>query len=153
MIGSLFWLLTLVGCGYAAAAGGKDGRWAAGLIIAASLLTIPATRLGQDWAKTEYLILAVDLALLLGLYTLTLKSRSHFPIWMTGFHLIAVLTHVSTLLAPGFAPPIYRALGSLWAIPMTLAMMYGIQLDRRSGRSGFKARRAAARDALLDGRG
>lgn len=136
MIGALFWLLTLFGCGYAAAAGGKDGRWAAGLIIAASLLTIPATRLGQDWAKTEYLILAVDLALLIGLYALAMVSRSLFPIWMTGFHLIAVLTHVSTLLAPGFAPPIYRALGSLWAIPMMLAMMRGIHLDRRSADLG-----------------
>lgn len=131
MIGLLFWLLTMVGCGYAAAAGGKDGRWAAFLIIAASLLTIPATRLGQDWARTEYLILVVDLALLAGLSVLALRSRRFFPLWMTGFHLIAVLTHVSTLLAPDFAPPIYRALESLWAIPMTLAMMWGIHLDRR----------------------
>lgn len=50
---------------------------------------------------------------------------------MAGFHLIAVLTHFSTLLVLEFAPPIYRALGSLWAVPMTLSMMWGIHLDRR----------------------
>ncbi len=127
----MFWLLTVVGCGYAAVLGGRDGRWAASLIIAASALTIPATRMGESWARTEYLILLVDLFLLMGLYTLALLSRRYFPLWMTGFHLIAVVTHLSTLLAPRYAPEIYRALGSLWAIPMTLVMMWGIHLDRR----------------------
>lgn len=131
MIKLLFWAMTLIGCGYAALLGGRDGRIAAGLLVAASLLTIPATRLGQAWASTETLILGVDLALLAGLYALALGSRSHFPIWMTGFHLIAVTTHLSTLLAPDFTPRIYRALGTLWAIPMTLVMIWGIHLDRR----------------------
>lgn len=130
MIGILFWLLTLVGCGYAAILGGRDGRWATGLILGASLLTIPATRLGSAWAGTEYLILVVDLALLLGLYALALTSQRFFPVWMTGLHLIAVVTHVGTLVAPHHAPEIYRALGSLWAIPMTLCMIWGIHRDR-----------------------
>lgn len=130
MIGTLFWLLTLVGCSYAAALGGKSGRCAAVLIVAASLLTIPATRLGRGWAGTELLILSVDLALLIGLFVLSLKSSRYFPVWMTGFHLIAVLTHVSTIISPEFTPKIYRAVESLWAIPMTLVMMWGIHLDR-----------------------
>ena len=131
MIGILFWLLTLVGCGYAASLGGRDGRWAASLIIAASLLTVPATLLGASWVRTEFSILMVDLSLLFGLYALALKSKRYFPVWMTGFHLIAVVTHMSTLIAPGFAPEIYRGLQSLWAVPVTLAMMWGIHLDRR----------------------
>jgi len=142
MIGLLFWLLTFVGCAYAAALGGRDGRWAALLIIGASVLTIPATRLGSNWARTEYLILAVDLLLLIGLYVLALHSRRYFPIWMAGLHLIAVLTHISTLVAPHYAPQIYRALESLWAIPMTLCMMWGIHLDRR------QAKQTTARPAL-----
>ena len=131
MIGILFWLLTIFGCGYAAAAGGKDGRWAAALIIVASLMSIPATLMGASWHGTETLIFAVDLALLIALYLLALCSRRYFPLWMVGFHLMSVLTHVSTLIAPDFAPAIYRALESLWAIPMTLAMIWGIHLDRR----------------------
>lgn len=131
MIGLLFWLLTLVGCGYAAAFGGRDGKWATALIVAASLLTIPATRLGNAWGQTEFLILAVDTALLVGLFALAQVSHRHFPIWMAGFQLIAVVTHISTAIAPGFTPHIYRALESLWAVPMTLAMMWGIHRDRR----------------------
>lgn len=128
----LFWLLTLLGCGYAAAWGGKDGRWAVFLILSATLLTIPAMILGRQWQNTEYGILLVDAALLASLYALSLHSRRYFPIWMTGFHLVAVTTHVSTLLAPEFTPRIYRALESVWAIPMTLSMIVGIALDRRA---------------------
>jgi hypothetical protein len=52
---------------------------------------------------------------------------------MTGFHLIAVTTHLSTLLAPEFTPRIYRGMETLWAVPITLSMMIGIMLDRRAG--------------------
>lgn len=130
MIGALFWLLTAVGCSYAALLGGRSGRCAAMLILGASLLTIPATRLGYQWEQTEFLLLAVDLALLAGLISLSLKSRRFFPIWMAGFHLIAVLTHISTMISPEFTPKIYRAVESLWAVPMTFAMMWGIHMDR-----------------------
>lgn len=127
----LFWSLTLLACAYAASAGGKDGRWAACLILAASLLTIPATLLGRAWQRPELGILVVDAALLAGLYALTLASRRHFPIWMTGFHLVAVVTHVSAAIAPEFTPKVYRALAGAWAIPITISMVLGIFLDQR----------------------
>lgn len=136
LIGALFWLLTIVGCAYATLLGGRDGRWATLLIISASLLTIPAGRLGNAWITTEYRVFLVDLALLVGLYTLALRGRSYFPIWMAGFHLVAVISHLSTLMAPDFTPQIYRALGSVWAIPMTISMMWGIHLDRRAQSAG-----------------
>jgi drug/metabolite transporter superfamily protein YnfA len=132
IVAVLFWLLTLLGCSYAAAFGGRDGRWAVFLIISATLLTIPAMLLGRAWRQTEVGILAVDLLLLVSLYVLCLRSRRYFPIWMTGFHLVAVTTHVSTLLAPEFTPRVYRALESVWAIPITVSMILGIVLDRRA---------------------
>lgn len=129
----LFWALTLIGCGYAAAVGGRDGRCAALLILSASLLSIPAILLGRKWLQTEFGVFAVDAILLCGLFFLTARSSRLFPIWMTGFQLIAVATHLSTIFAPEFTPRIYRALEGLWAIPMTLSMMLGILLDRRAG--------------------
>ncbi|WP_419807693.1 hypothetical protein [Sphingomonas sp.] len=113
-------------------AGGRDGQWAV-FLLAASLLTIPATWFGQHWARTGVGVSAVDLGLLLGLYALALRSRRFFPIWMAGFHLIAVTTHLSTVLEPEITPRLYRAMESLWAIPITLAMVFGIALDRRAG--------------------
>ncbi len=128
----LFWLLTLAGCAYAASAGGRDGRWAAGLIISASLMTVPVTLLGRAWQRPELGVLTVDLLLLAGLYALTLGSRRHFPIWMTGFHLIAVATHLGAAVAPEFTPKAYRAVAGLWAIPVTVSMVLGIVLDQHA---------------------
>lgn len=132
LIGLLFWVLTLLCCGYAIRFGERDGRLAAFLILAASGLSLPPTLMEQAYAKTELFIFAVDLLLLAGLYALTLTSRRYWPIWMTGFHLIAVVTHLSTMLVPDFTPRLYRAMGSFWAIPMPLVMIIGIALDRRA---------------------
>lgn len=128
----LFWLLTLAGCGYAVAAGGRDGLWAAILIICASVLTVPVTLLGRAWQRPELGVLGVDLLLLAGLYLLTLRSTRHFPVWMTGFHLIATATHLGAAVAPDFTPKLYRALAGLWAIPVTISMVLGIALDQRA---------------------
>jgi hypothetical protein len=136
----LFWILALLCCSHAVVCGGRDGRLAVFLIVAATLLTAPAM-FGRPWAKTELAILAVDLLLLAGLYALMLASRRYWPIWMTGFHLVAVVTHVSTMLVPSFTPKIYKAMESFWAIPVLLSLLIGVELDRRAAE---KARLAAA---------
>jgi len=132
IIGMLFWLLALLSCAYAAAFGGRDGRWAALLIILASVLTVPAAHLGRSWGQIELARMLVDTALLAGLYVLMLHSRRYWPIWMTGFHLIAVVTHFSTLLVPDYAPHFYRAMQSFWALPVLLSLLVGVTLDRRA---------------------
>jgi hypothetical protein len=132
LIGLLFWTLALLCCSYAALFGGRDGRWATLLIFAAAALTAPATLFGRAWGETELAILAVDILLLAGLYALMLGSRRYWPIWMVGFHLIAVVTHLSTMLAPSFTPRMYKAMESFWAIPVLLSMLIGVELDRRA---------------------
>lgn len=132
LIAILFWLLTLLCCGYAILFGGRDGRWAAFLLLAASLLSLPPTLMDQAYANTELIIFAVDLSLLAGLYSLMLSSHRYWPIWITGFHLVAVVTHLSTMLVPSFTPQLYRAMGSFWAIPISLTLLIGVELDRRA---------------------
>ncbi len=130
----LFWLLLLIACGYAAVAGGADGRWAAALIIAATILTIPATLYGRLRGHTELAVFAVDVVLLAGLYALTIKSRRWWPIWMTGFHLIAVVSHLSTALAPRFTPAIYYVAESFGSLPMLISMVAGVALDQQAAK-------------------
>ncbi|GAA4024865.1 hypothetical protein GCM10022280_27190 [Sphingomonas swuensis] len=132
VIGLAFWLLTLSTCAYAWTRGGRDGRLAAGLILGASLLSVPATLIGAHWARTEQAVFVIDIALLAGLYALALRSQRYFVIWLAGLHLVAVISHMSTLLAPDFAPRIYRALSNFWAVPMSLVMFFGIRADVRS---------------------
>ena len=102
------------------------------LILCASVLSIPAQRFGHHWGSTELPLLSVDLVLLAGLYTLLLRSERFWPIWMVGFHLIAVTTHISTVIAPEFTPRLYRAMESVWAIPVLVSMFAGIVMDRRA---------------------
>jgi hypothetical protein len=154
MIIFLFWSLVLFSCVYAAVAGGKDGKWATAIIILASLLTIPASRMEQwgqgqipvmlasyltipaskleQWGQTQIPVMIVDAAALLAMYVLTLRSRAYWPIWMTAFQLVSVATHFATLASPSFAPRIYQGMESLWAIPGLLSMIVGIALDRGS---------------------
>ena len=129
----LYWLLVLLCCGYAVAFGGVDGRRITLAMVVGSLLTIPAADYGRGWAEIELYILLIDAAMLVVFYVLMLSSRRYWPIWVTGFHIPSVVSHLSTLLAPGFTPQIYRALETFWAIPMLLALLIGVELDRRAG--------------------
>lgn len=126
----LFWLLMLTCCGYAIVFGGKDGRWASGMIVAAAILTIPALLIGRKWHEPEWALFLVDLALLAGFYALMLKSRRYWPIWMTGFHLVAVTSHLSALAAASYAREIYRAVETFWALPVLIVMLIGVAKDR-----------------------
>jgi hypothetical protein len=132
LLAALFWALALLCCSYAVIFGGRDGRWATLLLLAAAGLTAPATLFGRAWGELELAILAVDLLLLSGLYALMLASRRYWPIWMTGFHLVAVVTHLSTMVAPSFTPRLYKAMESFWAIPVLLSLLIGVELDRRA---------------------
>lgn len=126
----LFWLLMVICCGYATLFGGKDGRWASGMIIAAAILTVPAILVGRSWQEPEWAVFLVDLALLIGLYALMVRSRRYWPIWMTGFHLVAVTSHLSAVAAPDFAREIYRAVETVWALPVLICMLIGVAKDR-----------------------
>ncbi len=80
----------------------------------------------------ELAVFLVDLALFAGLFGLMVRSRRWWPIWMTGFHSVAVATHLSALVASDFVPDIYFATASFWALPVVLSMTLGIVLDQRS---------------------
>ena len=133
LIALLFWGLTLTCCGFAAGFGGWAGRWIAGLYVAACLGTLAAFLLETDWHHTNYATFAVDLVLLVGLIAVALRSDRWFPVWFAGFHLVAVISHLASLAAPGFAPKIYFLLQSFWSVPMLFTLALGVALDRGGG--------------------
>ncbi len=103
------------------------------MLVAAAGLSIPASHLDHGWTRTQLPVLAIDLLLLAGLISMAMRSRSYWPLWMTAFHLISVTTHVATVAQPELKPLIYFALQSFWSLPLLLAMVGGIMLDRRAG--------------------
>ena len=133
MVGIFFSILLLGSCAYAWLAGGREARWITALIISAAVLSVPASYLDHGWSRTHLPVLGVDLLLLVGLIAMALRSKSYWPLWMAGFHLISVATHAATIAQPQLKPLIYFALQSFWSLPLLLVMVGGIMLDRRAG--------------------
>lgn len=129
LITLLVWMLLALSSIYAALAGGTTGRIGAALSVGATMATL-ATQYSGRWSQTHWPVLLIDMFLLVALYGLALKSRAYWPIWATGFHLITVLGHAATFIAPGFSSSIYYYFNGMWAIFVQMAMVWGIALDR-----------------------
>ncbi len=83
----------------------------------------------------------VDFSLLAILVLLALFSRRYWPLWATGFHLIACLTHLAVYADPAFRPSAYATYSQLWTFPTLGALILGC-LDLRWLRPGSAGHRA-----------
>ncbi|MEZ5708455.1 MAG: hypothetical protein R3E02_03585 [Blastomonas sp.] len=133
----LFWILTLLACGYAAVFGGRDGRWGSMLLLVAVILTVPANRVDRTWSDTQFAVAAVDTAYLVGIFIVALNSRRYWPIWAAAFQVLTVLTHLATMLGPSVTPKIYYAMSTFWIVPLIFSMVIGVTLDRNAQQSGM----------------
>lgn len=127
----MFLTALLLSVVFAAVFGGRTGKAGALIFVLATALTFLVGGINPSWANTAFGILVVDLACLIALAWLATRSTRYWPIWATGFQLIAVLTHVATMLAPDILPRIYQALATFWAVPILGVMVVGTILDRR----------------------
>jgi len=132
MVDLLFICMLLGSCGYAFLAGGKEGRWISTMLVFAAFGSLPASWIDYAWRQTQVPVLLLDTVLLVALVSVALRSRRGWPLWMAGFHLISVATHVATLIAPGLRPITYFAMQAFWSLPVLMVMVGGIMLDRRA---------------------
>ena len=130
----IYWMMTLCCCIYAAAEGGVAGRLGAVIVLIKTAGGALITYIERDWQITSYSLLQLDVACLIALLWLSLRSDHHWPLWSTACQFLAVAIHVTTLVQPELTPKVYQGLHSLWAIPMQLFMLRGIALDRRARR-------------------
>ena len=141
MVTAIFWTMTLLCCGYAAVFGSEEGRWTALMMLLAVVLTGIAEASTRSWNTTNFAVMLVDVLLCCGLGIRAFRSASLWPMWMTSAQLLAVLTHIASMLAGVFDQKIYAALAAVWAIPCLTCMVAGITLDRRSGLFAERHRR------------
>lgn len=131
LIAILFWVMTLSACGYAAFLGGWEGKWTTALIVSATFGTfISEAVINLNWRQTNSLVFAVDLAMLVGMYVIAVKSRRWWPLWVAAFQLNSVAAHLATVLSPAFSAAVYNGFEGLWAFPGQILMVYGIWRDR-----------------------
>ncbi|MFD1612979.1 hypothetical protein ACFSCW_14330 [Sphingomonas tabacisoli] len=130
----LLYLATLIGaCSYAFWRGGEDERIGAGIQLASSLASLPAAWLAgrSGWQAGHLPLLAVDLLTLVAFVWLAMRSRKFWPLWVAGFHLNAVLTHLAKLLAPTALPAGYALVQGFWAYPLMAALIVGTRNQSR----------------------
>ncbi len=127
----VFVFVLLLCAGYACVFGGKTGIAGSLTFLLAALLSYWAAYANPDWDSTLYPLFLVDLGCLIALAGLALKSNRYWPIWACGFQLVAVATHVGTMLVPDIVPKAYQAMQSFWAVPILMVMAIGTALDRQ----------------------
>jgi hypothetical protein len=132
-IALLFWGLVLLCGGFAATYGGRAGRHIALIYFAACLATSWVTRDDLAWLHPHLPAFGVDLALLGALGWVAFRSDRWFPVWFTGLHVVAVTSHLASIVVPDFSPRVYFLVQALWSVPMLLTLAIGVALDRRAG--------------------
>ncbi len=129
----LFWALAITCCGYGAIYGGRSGRQVAVVYLLAITATIPANRMQVDWMHTHWPVFLVDLGLGIALYVIAMRSQRYWPLWIMGFHLITITSHLSAAVSPSMASKFYFGLATFWSIPKLLTIVIGVTLDRKGG--------------------
>ena len=115
-------LLLLTGV-YALARGGPPERASALLQLGAFAADELVHRLVDGRAYTALAAgsALVDLALLVALIVLASRSTRHWPLWVAGWQLAAIVAHIAKLVDPSMQATGYAIQLQIWAYPMLLA--------------------------------
>jgi hypothetical protein len=124
--GYLYYIFLFACCGYAILRGARWEYCGATIMILGSLSTLAVARsFGTSWATLEVGIFAIDIVAFFALIWLSLKSNRFWPMWATAFHLLALTTHMTTIVAPQITAWALGTGAVFWAYPMLLALAIG----------------------------
>ena len=123
----------LVSCIYVGRHGGAPERSGIAVITLGSLLTVPAaTMFDIGWRASRMGLLALDVLVLAAFVVIALRSGRFWPLWVTGFQLTAVATHVAMLIEPRHVLQAYVIAQGFWAYPMLGAIAAATRRLRRN---------------------
>lgn len=131
-INQIYWLLTLLCCGYCLIWGDRIGRLGGLITIGVALASGVATWPGTSWARTDLPLILVDGLYLIALVALALRSDRYWPIWLAGFQLDSVIALFGPFFLSGLPARLVEGLESFWAIPILSTMCVGVEQDRRA---------------------
>ena len=117
---------------YALIRGGAPERIAAGIVVAALLLTVATTltasRLPNDLDGS---LLALDFAMFLLTLLLALRANRIWPIWAAAISALGVALHLITVMNPMVVPAAYGAISAVGTYPILLLLIVGTRNHRR----------------------
>jgi hypothetical protein len=102
----------LVVCGAGLWRGGRYERIAAIVVMAAWVASVAVYRNGLH---TEWGLFAVDALAFAGLTWVALKSHRYWPLWVAGFQLLTIVTHIASIVDHSLSPWAYVSAGIIWA--------------------------------------
>jgi hypothetical protein len=120
----VWYLATLLSCGFAILKGGAPERSAAIACALASLVT-PLLLNTKDWFDPQWGVLVVDLALLGALVALALATNRVWLLFASAFQLLGVVIHVAIMVDHGVAPLPYRRGLVIWSYLTLMALGVG----------------------------
>ena len=137
MLAPLFYTLLLVAVTvYAYGRGHFDERLAATICVAGSLTTLALSKTGIDlYAGIEGSIFLIDVLALAAFILLALRSNRFWPLWVAGFQLTSVFSHLLKATHWSLIPQVYAAAERFWIYPIFLAIVVGTWRSRRRWRS------------------
>ena len=102
--------------------GGDEERLAAGGLLANWALTILVYKSRSQ--ETQWAMLALDSALLLLYVWLALRSRRYWPIFVVGFQLLCVVTHLAHAVDRSVGGWAYITAGVIWSYLILFTIGY-----------------------------
>lgn len=130
----IFWIFAVSCVAIAIHLGGRDGRVAAAIIVAATIATVPIQIAIDNYTHISVGLLVSDSVLFVALFWLALWSDRAWPVWMAGMQFNAVLASLAASLASDVTERIYAGLESFWALPILGSMATGILIDQGWGK-------------------
>ena len=139
MIPLLYWSILTLACGYALLRGRVDERVAAGMCIAASIISVLVlSPISVRYTSLEEGEMAVDLIVFAVFLMVALRSDRFWPLWITGLQLTTILAHVLKAIDFKLLPAAYGAAERFWSYPILNVIAVGAwrQHRRSLGQSG-----------------
>lgn len=127
-----FWLPLVLVCGYALVRGGAPERLAAAMLVGAGLLTLAVERQAAvRFSSVELGVMAVDLALLVGLFALSMQANRWWPLLLAAFQLMTLLGHLGKWLNPDLMRLGYAIMLFAPAYPLIAVLAAGTHRHQR----------------------
>lgn len=140
-----FWVIQAAIAAWSLYAGGASERVATVMMCLAAILTdLVGNAFNTHWHAPQLGVLAVDVALLIGLWTLALRSDRFWPLTVASLQLIAVLTHPALWIDDKILPFGYAFMQGFWAYPMMALVALGAWRHRRRHNHGAFVRASMA---------
>lgn len=137
MISLIFWIMSLLGCLYVFIYGGQEGKLAAIGYTFAVLLTMAIQRNGP-LTEFDRDVFFIDLLFFIYLYCISMFSIHYWLLYIAGFQLAGVISHLAILIICSKTPKIIELFLGFWAIPIILSMVIGVFISERGRNEAFE---------------